>query len=549
MKKKIAYFSAEIGLNQTMKTYSGGLGILAGDTTKAMADLKVPFCVVTLLYKKGFFEQEIKNDYQNELEDTWDFQNILEYTGKTATVNICGEDIVVKIWKYEVEGTSGYKVPVYYLDTDINENPKWAQSITNKLYQGNRLHQEIVLGIGGVRALQSIEENEIEIYHMNEGHSSFLTLELYKQHGERTGHWDEKEVRDKCVFTTHTPVPAGHDKFEYEEIFEALRPETGLIPHQLKKLAGDEMLNTTKLAMSFSNHINAVSVKHGEVTKQMFPEYEIHSITNGIHANTWVHPKLQELYDRVIPNWRENNEKLNNVESIPDSDLVQVHNEIKDELIEFVNENNVTGAKLEKDVLTLGFARRFVKYKEADLIFQDIERLKKLKKKVQFIFAGKSHINDGIGKGIMQKVIQHARDLNGIIEIAFVENYNIDIAKKLISGCDIWLNMPIPPMEASGTSGMKAAVNGCLHFSRLDGWSIESFERNGGGFPITNREDFYNLLEYKIIPKYYNNLTNQWVNEMKLAIGNSGSYFNTHRMAKEYVEKAYKFDFNEIKED
>ena len=309
------------------------------------------------------------------------------------------------------------------------------------------------------------------------------------------------------------------------------------------------MLNTTKLAMSFSNHINAVSKKHGEITKQMFPEYQIHSITNGIHTETWAHKSIQKLFDKYIHGWRKDNTNLKKVFQIPDNELLQAHKEAKNEMIEFVNQKNITGAKLKEDVLTIGFARRFVKYKQADLIFENIEQLIKLKGKVQFIFSGKSHINDGLGKGIMQRVIEKSKQLNGKIEIAFLENYDIDIAKKLISGCDLWLNTPTLPNEASGTSGMKAVVNGCLHFSKLDGWAIESYQMNGGGFPITNKDDFFNTLEYKIIPKFYCNYSNQWVGEMKLAIGNSGSYFNTHRMVKEYIELAYKCKYEDIREN
>jgi starch phosphorylase len=549
MKKKIAYFTAEIGLNNSMKTYSGGLGILAGDTLKAMADLRVPLCAVTLLYKKGFFKQEIQDDYQNELEDNWDFLNILTDIKKQIKVNINGCNITVKIWRYKHQGCDGYKIPIYYLDTDLDENPDWSRDITNRLYLGNRLHQEIVLGVGGVRALIEVGEDQIEKYHMNEGHSSFLTLELYRKHGETTGDWDEKHVREKCIFTTHTPVPAGHDKFSYNEINEAIKPETNLIPLQLKKLAGEDMFNTTKLAMSFSNHVNAVSVKHGEVTKLMFPEYDVHSITNGIHTKTWASDSMVKLFDKYLHGWRQDSTNLKNAFQIPDEEILMAHQKAKDSLIEYVNKNNISGAKLDSKVLTLGFARRFVKYKQADFVFDDIKRLIKLHGKIQFIFSGKSHRNDGIGKDIMQRVIRLARELNGKIEVAFLENYDIDIAKRLLSGCDLWLNMPIIPNEASGTSGMKAAVNGCIHFSRLDGWAIESFEKNGGGFPISEREDFYNVLEYKIIPKFYCNYSNLWVGEMKLAIENAGSYFNTHRMAKEYIEKAYKFKYEEIREN
>lgn len=550
MTKKIAYFTAEIGLNSQMKTYSGGLGILAGDTIKAMADLRIPLCCITLLYKKGFFKQKIENDYQTELEDTWDFQNFLQDTGKIIEVNINNQNIQIKIWKYEQKSFNGYKIPIYYLDTDLNENPEWARPITTKLYQGNRLHQEIILGIGGIRALRALGENEIQTYHMNEGHSSFLTLELFREHGEQTNHWDENHIREKCVFTTHTPIPAGHDKFPYSEIEKAINPQTKLLPYQLKHLAGNDELNTTKLAMSFSNHINAVSKKHQQVTQTMFPEYEIHHITNGIHTETWTHPKMQQLFDKYIYGWRQDNENLKFAKKrIPDNELLQTRQEMKSELIEWVNKNNITNAKLEPKTLTLGFARRFVKYKEADFIFENIERLKTFKGKIQFIFAGKSHVNDGIGKSIMQKVIQKAKQLNGTIEIAFIENYDIDIAKKLISGCDLWLNMPIPPNEASGTSGMKAAANGCLHFSRIDGWAIESFERNGGGFPITDKKDFYDFLQYKIIPKYYCDFTNIWAKEIKLSITNAASYFNTHRMAKEYIKLAYKQNLETLQEN
>lgn len=546
--KKIAYFTAEVGLNPEMKTYSGGLGILAGDTIKAMADLRIPFCAVTLLYKKGFMKQEIVDNYQTEHDDEWDFMSMLEDIGCETKVNIRGEDVFIKIWRYEYEGVSGYKVPIYYLDTDIEKNPSWAQEITNRLYQGDRLFQEIVLGVGGVRALRCLGHDNIERYHMNEGHSSFLTLELYREIGEEHG-WDEYLVREKCIFTTHTPVAAGHDKFDYPRIYDAIRDNTKLIPWHIEKLAGQGRLNTTKLAMSFSNHVNAVSKKHCEVTKQMFPDYDIHHITNGIHSASWACSHMQELFDKYIPGWKEDYSKLEGVFAIPNSELLNAHKLAKNELIEFVNKNNVTGVTLTESALTMGFARRFVEYKEADFIFKNMDDLRRLGDKVQFIFAGKSHANDGIGKSIMKKVIEYAKELKLDVSIAFVEDYNIDIGKKLVAGCDLWLNMPIPFNEASGTSGMKAAVNGCLHFSTLDGWAIESFEHNGGGFPIYQYEDFMQMLRYKILPKFECSISEIWANEMKLAIGNAASWFNTHRMCKEYIELAYKMDYNELRED
>ncbi len=538
---KIAYFSAEIGVDEKIKTYSGGLGILAGDTIKAMSDLEVPACAVTLLYKHGYFKQQIdeKGD-QVELEDDWDYGSILKDTKKKVKVNILGEDIHIKIWQYSQRGVNGFSVPIYYLDTALDENPLWSHKLTDSLYIGDRLGQEIILGIGGLRALEALGHNNIKKYHMNEGHSALLTLELYKLLGDKNQKWDDGSVKEMCVFTTHTPIPAGHDKFTYEEFYDKLKGEINLIPWHIKKLAGQNELNMTKLALSLSGYSNAVSKKHGEVTREIFPDYTIDSITNGIHAPTWVSPHLAKVYDSYIKGWREDSMKLKGIFKIPNSEIFKAHKASKDELIDYVNNNNSTGAKLNKDVLTIGFARRFVEYKDAELIFSNIRNLKRLGDRIQFIFSGKAHKKDGVGKSIIRRVIEHAKELSEDIQITFIEDYRIEIAKKLVSGCDMWLNTPIPFNEASGTSGMKAAVNGCLHFSRLDGWAIESFQMNGGGYPISEYHDFITNLEYKILPKFYSSNKESWINEMKLAIGNSGSYFNTHRMVTEYKERAYK---------
>ena len=538
---KIAYFSAEIGIDEEIKTYSGGLGILAGDTIKAMADLEVPFCAVTLLYKYGYFRQKFdENNRQIELEDSWNYEKVLVDTNKKVKVNISGEDIFIKIWKYEYIGVTGHVVPIYYLDTHLENNSGWEKELTNKLYVGDRLSQEIVLGIGGARALKELGHDKLEKYHMNEGHSVFLTLELYKTYGETKG-WDNGYVKEKCAFTTHTPIPAGHDKFKYEDVYEKLKGEDKIIPLHIKKMAGEDELNTTRLALSFSSYHNAVSRKHMEVTKDMFSDFAIDYITNGIHSSTWTNKHMALVFDRYISDWKVDFTKLIDVFKIPNSEIYKAHLNAKKELIEFVNNNNnLVKTKLDENVLTIGFARRFIQYKDAELIFHNTDDLKRLGKKVQFIFAGKSHKNDSVGKDIMQRIIEKSKELSEFISIAFIENYDIEIAKKLVSGCDVWLNTPIPFNEASGTSGMKAAVNGCIHFSRLDGWSIESFEKNGGGFPINEYSDFIKTLEFKIIPMYYNQNKTSWIEEMKLSIGNSGSYFNTHRMAREYISKAYK---------
>ncbi len=537
---KLAYFSAEIGIDEKIKTYSGGLGILAGDTIKAMADLGAPLCAVTLLYKYGYFKQKIENNTQTELEDSWDFQNILEDTGKQININISGENIKVKIWKYEYKGVKGHKVPIYFLDTHIDENPDWAHELTNHLYVGDRIAQEIILGIGGVRALEALGHTNLEKYHMNEGHSAFLTLELYKRMGESVG-WDDGLVKEKCSFTTHTPIPAGHDKFPYPLVYEKLKGEQNLIPLHIKQLAGEHELNTTKLAMSFSDYINAVSRKHGEVTKEMFPDYTIDYITNGIHSQTWTSKYMADVFDRYIPGWREDSTKLVEIFKVPNSEIFKAHKFAKKDFIDYVNKNNVVPTTFDEEKVTIGFARRFIGYKDAELIFSNIDNLKRIGKKVQFVFAGKAHRRDELGKNIMRRVIEKAKSLSDDISIAFLEDYNISMAKLMVAGCDLWLNTPIPFNEASGTSGMKAATNGCLHFSRLDGWAIEAFEMNGGGYPITDYTDFITTLEYKIIPKYFSSDKSSWINEMKLSIGYSGSYFNTHRMAKEYLKKAYRF--------
>ena len=536
----IAYFSAEVGLNSQIKTYSGGLGLLAGDTIKAMADLEVPFCAVTLLYKQGYFKQKInKEGIQVELADYWEYENVLTKCDVQVQVNIYGEFILIDVWKFEYEGDTGHRVPIYFLDTQLEENSEFAKSLTDHLYVGDRVAQEIVLGIGGVRALEKLN-HPISLHHMNEGHSAFLTLELYKREGKRTGEWNDNAVKEQCVFTTHTPIPAGHDKFRYEDVQEALKAERDILPMHLKEIAGHDMFNTTLLAMNLSKTTNAVSLKHAQVTSEMFPNQEVIGITNGVHAPTWAHPRMVELFDYYCSSWRVNSACLKEIFKAPNSQVFSAKKEAKRELIGYVNEYTITPVQLKNDVLTIGFARRFVEYKDAELIFYHMEDLIEIGDRVQFVFAGKAHKHDTQGKEIMQRIINHAKELKAHISIAFLEDYNIDVAKKLVSGCDLWLNTPIPPNEASGTSGMKAAINGCMHFSRLDGWAIESFEKNGGGFPIQNYDDFITELKYKIIPLYYSENKNAWIEEMKLSIGNAGGYFNTHRMCKEYIEKSYK---------
>jgi starch phosphorylase len=293
--------------------------------------------------------------------------------------------------------------------------------------------------------------------------------------------------------------------------------------------------------MSYSDFINAVSMKHKEVTISMFPNYTIHHITNGVHIPTWASKYHAKLFDKYCSGWREDSCKLNSISKASNEELLEAHSNAKTDLIKYINENNIIHCEpFKEDILTIGFARRFVQYKDAEMIFSNVDNLIRLGKKVQFVFAGKSHKKDFLGKHIIKRIIDKAKELADHISIAFLPNYDIDVSKLMISGCDLWLNTPIPNNEASGTSGMKAAANGCLHFSRLDGWAIEGYEKNGGGFPIDDYGDFIKDLEFKIIPNFYGDLKEIWADEMKLSIKNSGSYFNTHRMAKEYIKRAYK---------
>jgi len=535
---KVAYFSAEIAIKDGMKTYAGGLGVLAGGILKSTADLGYEMCGVTLLYKKGFFKQIIDNkNEQEELSDYWDYKSYLIDLNKKVKVNIDGRDVYIKIWVYEHKGIKGV-VPVFFLDTDVEENNVNDRSITAQLYVGDRLKQEIVLGIGGFRALEALGI-EPKKYHMNEGHSSFLTLMIYKKFGKLEGYSDDV-VKKRAVFTTHTPIPAGHDKFPYDLFYKMLRgEEPDIIPWHLKTLAGNDILNTTRLAMSLSGYINAVSKKHQEVTKKMFPEFadRIDYITNGIHVPTWISQPFDNLYNKYLGDWKLKPEVFLKADSIPNNELINAKESLKSKLIDYVNKNSVTEVNFKKDILTIVFARRFISYKNAEMIFEDLERLKSFGDKIQIVFAGKSHMKDTFSKKIITRILEYSYILRDYIQIAFLKDYSKPIAKILVHGSDIWLNTPIPPNEASGTSGMKATVNAGIHFSTLDGWALESFEKGFGGYPISNSKSLYDLLEYKIIPMFYNN-KDEWISEMKASIVN-GSYFNNMRALKDYIAKAY----------
>lgn len=553
---RIAYFSMEIGVRSDMPTYSGGLGVLAGDTIKSAADLKLPMVAVTILTKKGYFKQEIDKDgRQIELPEEWDVNRFMTPLQEKISIDIEGRNVHIVSWLYIVESATGGKVPIIFLDTDIPDNKSEDREITHYLYGGNevyRLKQEIVLGIGGIRMLDSLGF-EIKKYHMNEGHSSLLVLELLKKYRRDIEEvWDEKliwdieKVRNLCVFTTHTPIAAGHDKFSYELLQNIL--SDGISINLIKEFAGGEYLNMTLLALNLSRYINGVAKRHGEVSKGMFPGYEIHAITNGVHSFTWTCDSFKKLYDKYLPGWANEPETFVRIGRIPDDELWNTHMEAKRHLIDYVNQE--THTEMNYDILTIGFARRVTAYKRADLLFTDMERLARIGNgKIQIIYAGKAHPKDEPGKMLIKRIIEIKERLEGRIKIIFLKNYNIDLALKLVSGVDVWLNTPQRPLEASGTSGMKASHNGVPNFSVLDGWWIEGHIEGYTGWSIgpssdtatdhqKDADDLYYKLENIIIPTFYND-RRTWIRIMQNAIGKNAYYFNSHRMMRRYVTEAY----------
>jgi starch phosphorylase len=546
---KIAYFSMEIGMNSAIPTYSGGLGVLAGDVIRSSADLRIPLVAVTLISKKGYLKQKISADgWQIEFPEEWDPSDYMKLLPETANVKISGRDVKIGVWAYEQESLTGGTIPVLFLTTDVEGNSQEDREITDFLYGGDekyRLKQEIVLGIGGLRILDALKVN-VKKYHMNEGHSSLLTLELLKNND-----LNADKVKNQCVFTTHTPVAAAFDKFSYDFLLKIL--ETEVPEEKLKEYGGTDKLNMTLLALNLSKYTNGVTEAHMEYSRKLFPGYHIQEITNGVHSYTWTCSQFRRLFDKCIPRWANEPELLVRVDTITDEELWEAHIEAKHELLDFVHSSS--GLQLDTNALTLGFARRATEYKRATMIFSDLEKLKEVNSqgKIQLIFAGKAHPKDELGKKLIQEIYEYKTRLKDEIPIVYLENYNMGIAQKLTSGVDVWLNTPMPPMEASGTSGMKAAHNGVINFSVLDGWWIEGCVEGLTGWAIgpspdqalsedkrRKREiaDIYSKLQYVIIPKFYRE-RDSWISLMRNSIGKVAYYFNTHRMMRRYATDAY----------
>src|SRR5271165_3840079 len=585
-KRFVAYFSMEIALENAMPSYSGGLGVLAGDTIRAAADIRLPMVAVSLLYRKGYFRQRLSEDgMQTEEPVEWEVEKFLEEESPRVSVTLENRRVELRAWRFTAKGVRGYEVPIYFLDADLPSNDARDRELTGQLYGGDpyyRLSQEVLLGIGGVRMLRALGHTELMRYHMNEGHAALLTMELLEEETKRAGRTaikgeDIERVRSKCVFTTHTPVPAGHDKFPAEYLSRLVPDQVRFIdvkdatsvdlvksilqveqtyPDWKEAAQRGASVSMTYLALSLSNYVNGVAKLHGEVSRKMFPNVPIEAITNGVHAATWTSPAFQDLFNRYIPSWREDNYSLRGALGLPPEEVWAAHLLAKHSLLEAVRRK--TGLKLDPEAFTIGFARRATGYKRADLILSDLDRLRQIVKNVgafQIVYAGKAHPRDAGGKEIIRHIFKAKKALKKAVTIVFLDDYNMDLGGKLTSGVDLWLNTPQYPLEASGTSGMKAALNGVPSLSILDGWWVEGHIEGITGWSIgephrgepshesvadnvADAENLYSKLESVILPMFYES-RNRYLEVMQHAIAINGSFFNTQRMVQQYITDAY----------
>jgi glycogen phosphorylase len=558
MSAKVAYFSMEIALECGIPTYSGGLGVLAGDTLRSAADLGTPMVGVTLLHRKGYFRQRL-DPRGNQLEEDapWNPVGLLEENGVRASVLLEGREVRLRAWRYSIRGISGHEVAVYLLDSDLPENTPWDRTLTDHLYGGDmryRFCQEALLGIGGVRILRELGYTSITSFHMNEGHAALLALGLLEQRlgkselGSATEQ-DLEAVRSQCIFTTHTPVPAGHDQFPralMEQVLGAERMRVLEVTHCCPK----GTLNMTYLALKFSRYINGVAMHHGEISQEMFPLYPIRAITNGVHAVTWTARPFRELYDQHIPEWRRDNLYLRYVRGISLDEIRKAHGAAKRALLQEIN--RTTQVEMEEKVFTVGFARRAASYKRPEMLLSDGDRLRRIAKEfgpLQIVFGGKAHPQDAVGKELIRHVTEMAGSLKDAFRFVYVEDYDMRWGQLITSGADLWLNTPQRPQEASGTSGMKAALNGVPSLSVLDGWWIEGHAEGATGWAIGTENDvheapsaeatsLYDKLEHTILPMFYGQPL-RFAEVMRSAISLNGSFFNSQRMLSQYVANAY----------
>jgi starch phosphorylase len=550
--RKIAYFSMEIALSKALPTYSGGLGMLAGDTLRSAADTGANLVAVSLVHRRGYFQQHLSPEgQQTETEVVWNPET-LPSAGRTISIMLQGREITIQAWRFDVVGVTGHIIPVFLLDTDVEGNDPWDRKLTDHLYGGDtyyRLCQEAVLGLGGIHLLHALG-CEPEVCHMNEGHAALLTVGLLEAGMSplpvtQATEADAEIVKQQCVFTTHTPVPAGHDKFGVDQMLQVLGHERASVIDRFGALHNG-LLNMTYLALRFSRYVNGVAMQHGKVSQQMFPEYTVHAITNGVHAATWLSPAFKVLFDKETPDWRHDNNYLRSVYGIEPAVIEATHAIGKQRL--FTTVKSRTGVELNPNVLTLGFARRVATYKRASLMFHDPARLVEIAERIgglQILFAGKAHPADIAGKQLIRDVFNSAAMLNSSkIEILYLENYDWELGEQLTGGVDVWLNTPLRPYEASGTSGMKAALNGTPSLSVLDGWWIEGCAEGDTGWAIPDLDNeaeeanaLYEKLEHSIAPMFADKP--RWAEMQRHCIAMNGTFFNTHRMLGQYVSNAY----------
>lgn len=557
----------DVAVDSDIPTYSGGLGVLAGDMLRSAADLRLPMVAITLLHRKGYFDQRLDSQ-GNQMESPvqWSPERRLKQLPERVTLPISGRMVQVGAWQYQFTGVTGHTVPLIFLDTDLPENNSSDRSLTDYLYGGDeryRLCQETILGIGGVLMLRALGYKDVRVFHMNEGHSALATLALLEEQAGATGErrYSESQVesvRCQCAFTTHTPVPAGHDRFHRELVCQVLGDARADVLSDLQVMNG--VLNMTELALRFSGYVNGVSMRHGEVSRDMFPNHRIEAITNGVHAATWTAAPMAALFDRTLPKWREDNSFLRYAVGIPIADLRLAHAQAKRELLRQVRW--LTGIQFDDQVFTLGFARRATGYKRGDLLFTDIAQLKKISQQagpIQLVYAGKAHPRDDGGKAIIRRIFEAAASLASDVRVVYLENYDMALGKLLCSGVDVWLNTPLRPQEASGTSGMKAALNGVPSLSVLDGWWIEGHIEGVTGWAIGDTinevndsavevQSLYRKLEQVILPLYYRE-PEKFAHVMRSAIALNGSFFNTQRMLSQYMRNAYAPSSNGLAKD
>ncbi|MEO7028128.1 MAG: alpha-glucan family phosphorylase [Acidobacteriaceae bacterium] len=551
--RSIAYFSMEIALSPALPTYSGGLGMLAGDTLRSAADTCRPMVAISLVHRRGYFRQNLDDQgQQTEVDVPWLPETMLPSANRIVTLTVQGRELLVRAWRFDVIGVTGHIIPVFLLDTDVEGNDEWDRHLTDHLYGGDtyyRLCQEAVLGLGGVALLQALGCKPT-VYHMNEGHAALLTIGLLEEHLSGNPLRDAQEidleaVRRQCVFTTHTPVPAGHDQFGLDHMYQVLGHDRASAIERADCLHNG-LMNMTYIALRFSRYVNGVAMQHGKVSQQMFPEYHVHSITNGVHAATWLSRPFQQLLDKQVPEWRHDNQYLRSVYGIEPETISATHRLGKQRLFETVKQR--TGVALDPNILTLGFARRVATYKRINLLLHDPARLEALAEKLgglQVLFAGKAHPADNAGKGLIRDVFASAARLNNSkLHIVYLENYDWELGEQLTQGVDVWLNTPLRPYEASGTSGMKAALNGVPSLSVLDGWWMEGCAENITGWAIEDLDDetaeatcLYAKLENAVAPLYADQAA--WAAMQRHCIALNGTFFNTHRMLGQYFANAY----------